>query len=76
MIKKMKNVTFRIQEDSLLKAREKATKEKRSLNKLINQWIKNYSATKGEAFDMHTYLGRIKGVKIGCKFTREEMNER
>ena len=76
MIKRMKNVTFRIQEDSLNKAREKATKEKRSLNKLINQWIKNYTVTKDETFDVRKYLGRIKGVKIGRKFTREEMNER
>jgi len=76
MIKKMKNVTFRVPEDSLVKAREKATKEKRSLNELINQWIKNYSAVKDEFFDVRKYLGRIKGVKISRKFTREEMNER
>lgn len=76
MIKKMKNVTFRISEESLNKAREKAAKEKRSLNKLINQWIKNYSATKDETFDVRRYMKRIKGEKIGRTFTREEMNER
>lgn len=76
MIKKMKNVTFRIQEEPLNKAREKAAKEKRSLNKLINQWIKNYSATKDEVFDVRQYVKRIKGEKIGRTFTREEMNER
>lgn len=76
MIKKMKNVTFRIQEDMLRKAREKAGKERKSLNNLINQWLKNYSATQDEAFDVHKYLERVRGVKIGRKFTREEMNER
>ncbi len=76
MIKIMRNVTFRVQEDSLVKAREKAGREKRSLNALINQWIKNYSAAKEEGFDAYKYLSRFRGVKIGRKFTREEMNER
>lgn len=72
----MKNVTFRIQEDMLRKAREKAGKEKKSLNNLVNQWLKNYSGVQDETFDVGKYLDRIKGVKIGRKFTREEMNER
>ena len=76
MIKKMKNVTFRIQEDMLRKAREKAGKEKRSLNHLIDQWLRSYSATQDETFDVRKYLDRIKGVKIGRTFTREEMNAR
>ena len=76
MIKKMKNVTFRIQEDMLRKAREKAGKEKRSLNRLIDQWLRSYSATQDETFDVRKYLDRIKGVKIGRTFTREEMNAR
>ena len=76
MIKRMKNVTFRIQEDMLRKVREKAGKERRSLNNLIDQWLRSYSATQDETFDVRKYLARIKGVKIGHKFTREEMNDR
>lgn len=76
MIKKMTNVTFRIQENMLRKAREKAVKERKSLNNLVNQWLKNYSVAQDAAFDVHKYLDRVKGVKIGRKFTREEMNER
>lgn len=76
MIKKMKNVTFRVQEDTLKRAREKAGKERRSLNNLVGQWFKNYSAAQNETFDVRQYLNRIKGVKIGRKFTRVEMNAR
>ena len=76
MIKKMTNVTFRIQEDMLRKAREKAGKERKSLNHLVNQWLKNYSVVQDVAFDVHRYLDRVRGAKIGRKFTREEMNER
>lgn len=76
MIKKMANVTFRIQEDMLRKAREKAVRERKSLNNLVNQWLKSYSVAQDAAFDVHKYLNRVRGVKIGRKFTREEMNER
>jgi len=76
VIKKMTNVTFRIQEDMLRKAREKAGKERKSLNHLVNQWLKNYSVAQDAAFDVRKYLDRVKGVKVGRKFTREEMNER
>lgn len=51
----------------LKKAREKARKQR--------QRLKN-SKIQGGTFDVYKYLDRIKEVKIGHKFTREEMNDR
>ena len=76
MIKKAKNVTFRIQEDLLKKARAKALKEHQSLNKLVSQWLKNYAAGKGQQMDYMSFMAKLDNIKIGKKFTREEMNER
>ena len=76
MVKRMTNVTFRIQEESLLKARSKALKEHRSLNNLINHWIKNYVGVADRDFNLHEYVKQFKNIKIGQKFTREERNAR
>ncbi len=76
MIKKATNITFKVDEDVLAKAREKALVEHQSLNSLVNQWMKNYTYKKENQTSYLEFMKQFDGIKIGKKFTREEMNER
>lgn len=48
----------------MVKTRKRVTKK---------QTVKK-SVISSEIFDVYKYLNRINGVKVGRKFTREEMN--
>ena len=76
MIKKATNITFKVDEDVLSKAREKALVEHQSLNSLVNQWMKNYTYKKENSTSYLEFMKQFDGIKIGKKFTRKEMNER
>lgn len=72
----MKSITFRADERAIEKARLKASKQKRSLNDIFNEWLRAYSESEPKDFDLDTYLKKFEYVKINKKITREEANER
>ena len=76
MVKKAINVTFKVEEGVLAKAREKALTEHQSLNSLVNQWMKNYTYIKNGRPSYLEFMKQFDGIQIGKKFTRKEMNER
>ena len=72
----MKSITFRADERAIEKARLKASKQKRSLNDIFNDWLRTYSESESKDFDLDTYLKKFEYVKINRKVPREEANER
>ncbi len=73
----MKNVTFRVEDEHLLKkAKLKAISLNWSLNDLFVEWLKNLSNDNREDFDYKKYITNYKHIKIDKKFSRDEMNER
>ncbi|ASV08199.1 antitoxin [Leptospira interrogans serovar Canicola] len=72
----MKNITFRADDQLLEKARLRAASERKSLTDVLNEFLKNYSNSVKDVTDYENLLQNLAYVKVGRKFTREEMNER
>jgi predicted transcriptional regulator len=73
----MKNITFSLDEDLIQRAREKAQREHRSLNKMVRQWLAEWT---GEVRRVEKYDELMERVQSSCEagrtFSRDEMNER
>ncbi len=72
----LKNITLSAEGDLIQKARQKAVKERMTLNALFRHWLDQYVAKERHKLDFDVLMDRLKNVRAGRKFTREEMNER
>ena len=73
----MKNITFSFDENLIQKAREKAGREHRSLNKLVRQWLAEWTRETNRAKEYDDLMEQIQSsCEVGRKFSRDEMNER
>ena len=73
----MKNITFRIEDDLLMRAKEKARKERKSLNSIIQTWLKEWTGQNKQAYDYNKLMDRLNEVcESGGTFSRDELNER
>ena len=72
----LRNITLSADENLIKKAREKAHREKTTLNASFRQWLKQYinSAIKKDDYDQ--LMQSMSYVKTGRKFSRDELNER
>lgn len=71
----LKNITFSVEEELILKAREKAVSEKTTLNVVFRRWLKQYADRKTEQ-EIDMVMESMDYAVSGRKFTRDEMNER
>lgn len=72
----VKNITFRADDNLIQKARQKAAREKTTLNVLLGNWLIRYVGKDSQKLDFDVLMDRLKHVKAGHKLTREEMNKR
>ena len=73
----MKNITFSADEKLIAKAREKARREKTTLNNRFREWLERYAKNKEKrAEEYEKLMDRLSNVQVSRKYTREEMNER
>jgi hypothetical protein len=73
----MKNITFRIEDDVLTRAKEKARKERRSLNSIIQSWLRDWTGQNNQADDYDKLMDHLNEVcESGGAFSRDELNER
>jgi hypothetical protein len=72
----LKNITMSAEEFLVQKARQKALKEKMSLNDLFRQWLLKYTTSNQSAQDYKKIMKQMKHVDAGRKFNRDEANER
>ena len=71
----MKNITLSADEDLIEQARTIARGQRKTMNQGLLEWLLQYTArTGGRDFD--ALMKRLRHVKAGRQFTREEMNER
>ncbi|MCX6599113.1 MAG: hypothetical protein NTV70_22400 [Acidobacteria bacterium] len=72
----MKNITLSADEALIQHARDRAARDGSTINTEFRKWLVEY--TKGEdrvaAYD--ALMKELSYVRIGRKFTRDEMNER
>ncbi|HUI43526.1 MAG TPA: hypothetical protein VL523_16305 [Terriglobia bacterium] len=72
----MKNVTLSADEDLIEQARLIARQQHRTLNSVFREWLAQFTAESGGVREYDALMRRLRHVKPGRHFTRDEMNER
>jgi predicted transcriptional regulator len=72
----MKNVTLSADEDLIEQARLIARAQRKTLNAAFREWLVQFTAQPGSGREIDALMKRLRHVKAGRHFTREEMNER
>jgi hypothetical protein len=72
----MKNITLSADEHLIEKAREVARSKRTTLNQEFRTWLESYARPNDVAAQYRDLMKRLNYVKVGRKFTRDEMNER
>jgi len=70
-----KNITLSADAETIAEARRKAAAENRSLNGAFREWLESYAARGKAGEDYEELMRRLRYVRAGRKFTREEMHE-
>lgn len=72
----MKNVTLSADEDLIEQARLVARSQHKTLNTAFREWLVQYTAQAGAAQEFKALMERLRHVRAGRHFSRDEMNER
>jgi hypothetical protein len=72
----MKNVTLSADEDLIEQERLIARSQHETLNAAFRKWLVQYTAQEGSGREVASVMKRLRHVKAGRHFTRDEMNER
>jgi len=72
----LRNITFSADASLIQKARAKAHKNKQILNILFRQWLASYIAGDVSSLDYPSLMKKLKHVKPGKHYSRDELNER
>lgn len=72
----LKNITLTAEEVLLRKARTRASQEHKTLNTLFREWIARYARRETAPEEYRHLMKRLAHVRVGRRFTRDEMNER
>ncbi len=71
-----KNITLSAEEEIIRKARERALRERTTLNDEFRKWLRQYSRFGITGHEYERMMKSLEYAKPGRQFTREEMNER
>ena len=72
----MKNITFSADKDLIEQARLIARAQHKTLNAAFRDWLEQYAAQSGSAQEVDSLMKRLRHVRAGRHFIRDEMNER
>ena len=72
----MKNITLSAEPELIDQARLVARAQCETLNAAFRKWLRQYVARGGSSLDYDSLMKRLRHVKAGGRFTREEMNKR
>ena len=73
---RMKNITFSADEQLIEQARLLARSQRKSLNDVFREWLGQYTARADAAAEFGSLMKRLRHVRAGRRFSREEMNAR
>ena len=71
-----KNITLSADENIIKKARQRAGKQKTTLNAEFRKWLERYSNEDSLADNYSLIMEHLEYVKASQHFNREELNER
>jgi hypothetical protein len=72
----MRNITLSADENLIEQARLVAKSQRTTLNAAFREWLQHYTRLSGSAQEFDSLMKRLRHVKAGRHFTRDEMNER
>jgi hypothetical protein len=72
----MKNITLSADENLIEQARVIAKAQRRTLNAAFREWLEHFTGQTGSAQEFDSLMKRLKQVRAGRHYTRDEMNER
>jgi hypothetical protein len=72
----MKNITFSADEDLIEQARIVARSQRKTLNQVFREWLSQFTSQAATGQDYRSLMRRLKHVRAGRRFTRDEMNQR
>jgi hypothetical protein len=72
----MKNVTLSADEHLIEQARLLARAQNKTLNSVFREWLRDYTSGAGNGKEFDALMSRLRHVRAGRRFSRDEMNER
>lgn len=72
----MKNITLSADHELIDQARLVARAQKKSLNDAFREWLVQFTQRSGSTQEYDALMKRLRNVRAGRRFTRDEMNER
>lgn len=72
----VKNITLSADERLIQLARAKALHEKKTLNTVFREWLAYYAGNLKTAQNYRKLMRELSYVKVGKRFSRDELNER
>jgi hypothetical protein len=72
----MKNVTLSADESLIEQARLVARSQHKTLNTAFREWLEQYASQAGGGAAVDALMRRLRHVRSGGSYTRDEMNER
>jgi hypothetical protein len=73
---RMKNITLSANESLIEQARLVARSKHQTLNAAFREWLEQYAAQAGGGAAVDALMRRLRHVRSGGHYTRDEMNER
>jgi hypothetical protein len=72
----IKNITLNAEEKQIERARKWAEKNNTTLNTEFRRWLDQIGDAPKNLVELKEFMAQFDYVKVGRKFTREELNER
>lgn len=72
----MKNITLSADEDLIEQARLVARSQRKTLNTAFREWLLDFTNRSGSGQEVDSLMRRLRHIKPGRHFGRDEMNER
>jgi len=72
----LKNVTLSAEDRLIAQARQRAQRERKTLNAAFREWLAAYVGKGAGAGRYRELKSKLKHISAGRKFSRDELNER
>jgi hypothetical protein len=72
----MKNITLSADEELIERARLIARSQHKTLNAAFREWLQTFAAQSGDAQEFDALMRRLRHIRSGGPYSRDEMNER
>jgi len=72
----LKNITLSAEEELIERARDRARRERTTLNETFRHWLRQYVGRTAAASEYISFMRSLSYAKPGRKFSRDDLNER